>query len=91
MQHLELMGWACFACYWVSFGAFCVSDKEWNIRDAFGATLHAGNAGIIMAMLGISTIGVKQPWTILGLACSTSIGWVRKTDIIDLLLKILKK
>ena len=89
LTDLEIVGWAAFACYWISFGAFCVSGKPWGCREVFGATVNSGNAGILMAMFGIKIIGIKDAWTIIALAGSTSIGWIKKSDIRDMILKML--
>ena len=85
---LELLGYAYLACCMCSFGSFAASSKPWGCREVFAATIHGGNSGAIIAMFGIKVIGLKQPWTVIGLACSFSLGWIRKADIKDMILKI---
>jgi hypothetical protein len=88
---VELMAWCYFACAWTSFGAFAVSDKPWTLRDAIGHTIHGANAGMITGFLTFRLVGVTQPWKFIGIACGTSAGWTRKSDLSALLGRLIGK
>ena len=90
LSPLELFAWTYAACAWSSFGLYAVSDNDWTFKEAFAKTVHGANTGMICALLGVRFIGFEKPWEVIGLACSTSIGWTKKEDIMGLIRKLIK-
>lgn len=96
MDTPSLHPWQVFAMVyaasaWCSFGLYCVSDQTWSMREGFARTIHGANAGTICALLGVRWIGFDKPWEVIGIACSTSMGWTKKEDIGQLVATILAK
>ena len=89
-SEIELMLYCYAACAWTGFGTYAVSADRWSCREAFGRTIHAANAGMVVGFMSFSFIGLTRPWQFIGVACSTSMGWTRKDDIKNLVSRLLK-